>query len=174
MTSPVRAPRPAPRRVAPAAPAPGRRDHLRVVAPPTRARARRQALHRSRTGPVLAVAMVVVFASLMASAGFHGMLVGGQSDLDRMEQQLEQEQATLAREKLALAEMQSPESIAARAKALGMVPAEQQVWVSPGTGADPVVTGADAVAPEVDADAPPDDSSGTSELAGPDIETEAP
>jgi hypothetical protein len=116
---------------------------------------------------VLAVAAVVVFASLMASAGFHGMLVGGQSDLDRMEQQLEQERATLAREKLALAEMQSPESIAAKAEALGMVPAEQQVWVSPGTGADPVVTGGDVDDPTDQTDDPSDGS----ELAGADAGT---
>ena len=118
MTSPVRAPRPTPRRSPAPAPAPAPRNHLRVVPPPTR-----RHLRRRRTGAVLSVAAVLVFGSLMSAALFHGLLVGGQSHLDRLDTELRDEQAALAREEL------------------GMVPADGQTWVSPGTGADPVVIG---------------------------------
>lgn len=136
MTSPVRAPRPTPRRVAaPVAPAgPRRRDHLRVVAPtarPTRG---------ARRG-VVVVAMVVVFGSLMAAATFHGLLVSGQSHLDQVEADLESERQALAQDQLLLADLQSPSRIAEEAAAMGMVPAERQTWLSPGSDADPVVTG---------------------------------
>lgn len=136
MTSPVRAPRPTPRRAP--APAPAPRTHLRVVPPPSR-----RHLRRRRTGAVLAVAAVLVFGSLMSAALFHGLLVGGQSNLDRLDTQLQDERAALARDKLELAKLQSPAHIAAQAEALGMVPADGQTWVSPGTGASPVVIGSD-------------------------------
>ncbi len=113
-------------------PAPAPRTHLRVVPPPSR-----RHLRRRRTGAVLAVAAVLVFGSLMSAALFHGLLVGGQSNLDRLDTQLQDERAALARDKLELAKLQSPAHIAAQAEALGMVPADGQTWVSPGTGARP-------------------------------------
>lgn len=142
MTSPVRAPRPTPRRAPQPAPAP-RRPHLRVVPPPTKP-SLRPAVRRRRTGAVLGVAMVIVFGSLMASAMFHGLLVSGQSNLDRLDQQIQDEKTGLAQDKLELANLQSPERIAAEAEKLGMVPAEQQHWVTPGSTDAPVVTGTTA------------------------------
>jgi hypothetical protein len=90
---------------------------------------------------VLAVAMVLVFGSLMASAMFHGLLVSGQSDLDQLDTQIQLEKTALAQEKLELANLQSPARIAEEARKLGMVPADQQHWVTPGSTDDPVVTG---------------------------------
>jgi type II secretory pathway pseudopilin PulG len=104
--------------------------------------------------------MVVVFGSLMASAMFHGLLVSGQSDLDRLDTQIQEERTALAQEKLELANLQSPARIAEEARKLGMVPADQQHWVTPGSTDDPVITGnaADATA---SADADPSTSTGT-------------
>ena len=152
MTSPVRAPRPTPRRVAQPEPAP-RRPHLRVVPPPTRP-AVRPSVRRRRTRAVLVVAMAVVFGSLMASAMFHGLLVSGQSDLDRLDTQIQAEKSALAQEQLDVANLQSPARIAAEARKLGMVPADQQHWVTPGSTDEPVVTGR-----------APDDPSATTDTA---------
>jgi cell division protein FtsL len=165
MTSPVRAPRPTPRRAPQPAPAP-RRPHLRVVPPPARPKVG-QAVRRRRTGAVLGVAMVVVFGSLLASAMFHGMLVSGQSDLDRIDAQIQEERTALAQEKLELANLQSPARIAEEAARLGMVPSEQQHWVTPGSTDDPIVTGS-ADDPEADADADGDTGTGTGTDTGTD------
>lgn len=88
--------------------------------------------------------MVMVFGSLMASAMFHGLLVSGQSDLDRLDQQIQDEKTALAQDKLELANLQSPARIAEEAAELGMVPADQQHWVTPGSTDEPVVTGSTA------------------------------
>jgi len=142
MTSPVRAPRPTPRRAPQPAPVPSR-PHLRVVPPPAKT-SLRPSLRRRRTGAVLCVAMVIVFGSLMASAMFHGLLVSGQSDLDRLDQQIQDEKTGLAQDKLELANLQSPARIAEEAAKLGMVPADQVHWVTPGSTDAPVVTGTTA------------------------------
>lgn len=134
MTSPVRATRPLPRglpTVQPAAP----RPELRVVGAPPR---------RSRTGVVLALSTVVVFAALSAGAIAHSSLVTGQVQLDEMGVDVRAERELLQREQLRLAGYQSPARITTEAEQLGMVPAEEQNWVSPGTGAAPVVTGGPA------------------------------
>lgn len=165
MTSPVRAPRPTPRRAPAAAPSGvRRRDHLRVVPPPARSA-------RGTRPVVVLVAMVVVFGSLMAAATFHALLVSGQSHLDQVEADLETEREALARDRLVLADLQSPARIAEEAVALGMVPAERQTWLSPGSEADPVVTGEADATPEADDSVsdPTDPDGGTttgSELAG--------
>lgn len=169
MTSPVRAPRPTPRRIAQPAPAP-RRPHLRVVPPPARP-SLRPSVRRRRTGAVLGVAMVIVFGSLMASAMFHGLLVSGQSDLDRLDTQIQEEKTALAQEKLELAHLQSPERIAEEAAKIGMVPADQQHWVTPGSTDDPVVTGttgaeADAEEGDVTDTTDPADTTDTTDTTG--------
>jgi hypothetical protein len=106
------------------------------VPPPSR-----PAIRRRRTGAALALAIVVVFGSLLAAAVFHGFLVSGQSHLDQLDRDLVAAESELAREQLELADLQSPARIAAEAEAMGMVRSDQQTWLSPGTGADPVVTG---------------------------------
>ena len=111
--------------------------------------------------------MAVVFGSLMASAMFHGLLVAGQSDLDRLDTQIQEETTALAQEKLELANLQSPARIAEAAKARGMVPAEQQHWITPGTGDAPVVTGTTGT-PDPTTETTDTDTTGTSGSGSPD------
>ncbi len=164
MTSPVRAPRPTPRRIAQPEPAP-RRPHLRVVPPPTRP-SLRPSIRRRRTGAVLIVSTVLVFGSLMASALFYGLLEGGQSELDHLDTQIQEETTALAQEKLRLADLQSPARISREARKLGMVPADLQHWVTPGSTDAPVVTGS---TPDDTAtsDADPSNSTGTTDTNDP-------
>ncbi|MGN6694514.1 MAG: hypothetical protein ACTHN0_10070 [Aquihabitans sp.] len=116
---------------------------------------------------MLGVAMVIVFGSLMASAMFHGLLVSGQSDLDRLDQQIQDEKTALAQDKLELANLQSPARIAEEATKLGMVPADQQHWVTPGSSDAPVVTGTTAEPADDDATDPNGtDSTDTSDTSG--------
>lgn len=127
--APARPPRPAPR--------PARPD-LRVVAPP-----RRQ--ERGGLRWVMGLAFLV-FVALFVAAWAHGLLVSGQARIDHLGEQVDGERVHLERERLALAELQSPDRIAEEARALGMVPAEEQTWISPGTGAEPVTVRSTTVA----------------------------
>jgi hypothetical protein len=118
-------------------------------------------VRRRRTGAVLSVAMVIVFGSLLASAMFHGLLVSGQSNLDRLDSQIQEERTALAQEKLDLADLQSPARIAAEAERRGMVPADQQHWVTPGSDDAPIVTGTATADPDGTADGSSTDTSST-------------
>jgi len=130
MTSPARAPRPTPRRQAvPARPV---RPDLRVVGPPTR---------RSRAGVGVVASALVVFVALFVAAVAHSLVVTSQVHLDRVGVKVRAEQEQLQREKLRLATYQSPERITREAARLGMVPADEQNWLSPGAGSQAVVTG---------------------------------
>ena len=108
--------------------------HLRVVRP------RRRHLH---TGPVVAVALVVVFASVLASAVFHSVLVTGQGRLDDLQGRVARSTQDVARQRLALAEAQSPDKLAAAAQTLGLVIPPKQIWLATpapdGTTPPPVV-----------------------------------
>lgn len=132
MTAPVRAPRPTPRRAPAVAPGRAPRPELYVVAAPGR---------RARTGAVLAVATVVVFGAVLAAAVFHSLLVSGQVRLDDINTRIRTEQDQLQRDQLRLASSQSPERIALEATRLGLVAADRQTWINPGTDAAPVITG---------------------------------
>ena len=130
MTSPARAPRPTPRRQAvPARPV---RPDLRVVGPPVR---------RSRAGVGVIASALVVFVALFVAAVAHSLVVTSQVHLDRVGVKVRTEQELLQREKLRLATYQSPERITREAARLGMVPADEQNWLSPGAGSHAVVTG---------------------------------
>jgi hypothetical protein len=83
---------------------------------------------------VLVVAAGLVFGSLLAAAVFHGLLASGQAQLDQLDQQLQDERSSLAKEKLELANLQSPQRIATEAEAMGMHPADRQHWVSAANG----------------------------------------
>lgn len=163
MTSPARAVRSAPRR--PATPAPGARasrPSLRVVPTPAR---------RARTGLVIAFSAIVVFGALVVSAVAHSYLVSGQAELDEMATELRVQREALEADLVQLAANQSPQRIAEEARLLGMVPAETQTWISPGTGSAPVVVGGEGAEhpPPSSGDDPPpaipDRSSSSSELA---------
>ena len=164
--SPLRAPRQAPSRPRSRRPesrhtpqvAPSRRPDLRVVAKP---RVAAEPHTHRRTAMVLALAGTLVFGSLLASAVFHSILVTGQDNLDRLDKTIVSEKADLQRAKVSLATAQSPQRIAEEAAERGMVPADYQTWLSPGSGADAVVTGTTADAGGDDGTDTDDPDSGT-------------
>ena len=153
MTSPVRAPRPTPRGL-PALPTPTARPDLRVVGDPVR---------RSRTGLSVALSVIVVFGALILVAMAHSLSVSGQAHLDQVNGQVRNERVLLQREQLRLANVESPARITSEALRIGMVPSEQQNWLSPGT--DPSAVGTDGPAQAGTPDGQSGGSSGGSELA---------
>ncbi|HEY4378096.1 MAG TPA: hypothetical protein VGM93_13100 [Acidimicrobiales bacterium] len=101
---------------------PAARPDLRVVGPP-RARA--------RTGPIVALALVVVFASLLASAVLHSVLVSDQQRLDHLNEQISAQQLSVQQERLTVARYQSPAHIVRAAVALHMVVPRSTNWLQP-------------------------------------------
>jgi hypothetical protein len=100
-----------------------------VVAP----RSRRHLRLRLRMLGGFAVGLV--FASLLGMAVFHSMLVQGQLDLDRTQDQIEQEQMRQRQLREQVAALGAPDRIIAEATALGMVQPEQHAYlpaVAPG------------------------------------------
>lgn len=162
------APRPAPRPAARAATAPVRAERttarrapappaLRVVeAPPRRFPAR----------AVLTLAVVVVFGSLLVSAMVHSVLVSGQARIDDLGSQIRAERRALEDDRLRLAAASSPDRLAAEAERIGLVVADRQTWIRPGSDAEPVVTGAD----DTDAPAATDDPDGGARSGGTDVD----
>jgi hypothetical protein len=93
---------------------------------------------------VVGIAGIGLFGALLASAVLFSVIVSGQARLDRLDKRIETEQQDLQRAKLALADARSPARIAKLATRRGMVLADQQSWVSPDSGAAPIVTGTPA------------------------------
>ena len=135
-----------------------RPNHLRVVAPSERA--------RRRLTPGMAVLLTAgMFATLLALAVSHTVLVEGQVHLDDLDSQLVTEQARYQELRTDVAELESPTRIVQAAQDMGMVtpddlqylqpPAPDVSTVGPTTGddiepgADPTV-GADADVPWFD------------------------
>jgi len=118
--SPQRAPAPRPR---PAE----RPNHLRVVAPSERAR-------RRRVTPGMAVLLTAgLFATLLAVAVAHTVLVEGQVRLDELDSQLVQEQARYQELRAELAERESPARIVQAANDMGMVTPDDLKYLQPPT-----------------------------------------
>lgn len=94
------------------------------------------------------VAVLVVFGSMLVAAMFHSVLVSGQARIDELGREITAQEKALAQDRLELARMSSPDRIASEAERLGLVVAERQTWIRPGSDAAPVVTGepADPVA----------------------------
>jgi cell division protein FtsL len=134
----------APQRIAAPAPAPRPRpaerpNHLRVVAPSERA--------RRRLTPGMAVLLTAaMFATLLALAVAHTVLVEGQVRLDSLDAQLVDEQARYQQLRTEVAELESPTRIVQAAQDMGMVtpvdleylqpPAPDVSTVGPTTGDD--------------------------------------
>jgi hypothetical protein len=116
---------------------PAARPDLHVVGPPR---------PRARTGPILALALVIVFASLLASAVLHSVLVSDQQRLDRLNEQISTRQLTVQQERLTVARYQSPAHIVRAAVALHMVVPRSTNWLQPEAkgGTSLSVTGPDA------------------------------
>lgn len=79
---------------------------------------------------LLALAVVLVFSTLIAAAVVHSMLVSGQAELDVVTTQTGIEQEALLREQLELAELQSPANITREAQRMGMVPGQGDNWLA--------------------------------------------
>ena len=108
--------------------------HLRVVPPNRRARA---ALRLSpRAGVVLTV---LLFVALFGVAVSHALLIEGQAKVDDLDQQVAAEQSRYEELRRDVAKLESPQRILGEATGkLGMVPAGDQVWLSPD---EPAATG---------------------------------
>ena len=130
ITAPAPAPRPRPAE---------RPNHLRVVAPSERAR-------RHLTPGMAVLLTAALFATLLAVAVAHTVLVEGQVRLDSLDAQLVEEQARYQELRTEVAELESPARIVQAAQDMGMVtpvdleylqpPAPDVSTVGPTTGDD--------------------------------------
>ena len=110
-----------------------RERHLRVV-PEAR---RRLATLNPRTGVVLTL---LLFAALFGVAVSHALLIEGQAELDRLDDQVAAEQDRYERLRLERAELDSPDRILDEAAQMGMVPADDVTWLTPDQAAPDGVT----------------------------------
>ena len=113
-------------RRAPAAPAaPPRPPHLRLV-DPKELRARRRA--RLLTGTLVGATCLVLFAIVALRV----LLAQGQVEVDRLEAQIEEAQATQQDLRLTVAELEAPSQIVAAARQrLGMVTPVTVTYLTP-------------------------------------------
>lgn len=129
----VTAPRPA---RAPRRSDPGLGDeprHLHVV--------RRSRPRRSRR--VFATALLaVMFLVLFGTVAFHVQLVKGQQHIEELNRQAEQSQDRYHELRLHLDRLSAPQRIVSKAKSLGMVPAEDPIWLAPTSPGGSVMPGA--------------------------------
>lgn len=122
MTASTFAPRPEPRRRAPAAEP--RQPHLWVVRPETRA--------RRLTRLVTAMLVVAVFAGLFAIVAVRVVLAQGQAEIDRLSQSVEAQQAVRQDLRLMVAELEAPAQIVTSARQrLGMVTPVSVTYLTP-------------------------------------------
>jgi cell division protein FtsL len=102
-----------------------RTRHLRVVRP----EAGRRLRISPRTGVVLTVSL---FGALFGVAVSHAMLIESQMDLEQLDERAASEQARYERLRLDVAELESPDRVVREAQdRLGMVPADEVVWLTP-------------------------------------------
>ena len=101
-----------------------RPNHLRVVAPSERV--------RRRMTPAMAVLITAaLFATLLAVAVAHTVLVEGQVRLDELDAQLSTEQARYQELRLEVAEMESPDRVVRVAQEQGMVAPDDLKYLQP-------------------------------------------
>lgn len=101
-----------------------RPHHLRVVAPAERVR-------RGLTPAVAVLLTAFLFATLLAVAIAHTVLVQGQVNLDRLDAELTAEQALYQELRKDVAELESPPRIVEAAQAQGMVTPDDLVYLQP-------------------------------------------
>lgn len=83
------------------------------------------------TGLIVAVALVMVFGVLLATAALNTMLVSGQRHLDGMETEIREGERRNQALALEVAELESPERIKEAALADGMVEPDEVTWIAP-------------------------------------------
>jgi cell division protein FtsL len=118
-----------PGRSAPPAPT---RPELRVVDEDARRR-------RSRWRRLGLLASLVAFVGVLAAVSLHVFVVQSQFELEELQGQVAEEQSSYERNRLAVAELASPDRIVAAAEALGMVEPDEVTYL---TADDPVADGA--------------------------------
>jgi cell division protein FtsL len=129
----VPAGRPAPTRPA--------RPELRVVDEDARRR-------RSRWRRLGLLASLVAFVGVLAAVSLHVFVVQSQFELDELQARVAQEQASYERNRLAVAELASPDRVVAAAAALGMVEPNEVTYLTADdptaatTAGTPAATGA--------------------------------
>jgi cell division protein FtsL len=139
-----------PGRRAPAVPV---RPELRVVDEDARRR-------RSRWRRLGLLASLVAFVGVLAAVSLHVFVVQSQFELEDLQGQVAQEQSSYERNRLAVAELSSPDRIVAAAVALGMVEPEEVTYLAADdAAADAVAATGGPIDPATggpgDADAPP-------------------
>lgn len=103
--------------------------HLRVVAHD------RTHIRRRIVG---ATVLSIVFLILFATVAFHVHLVKEQQRIDDLNRSAQAAQTTYDHLRLRLDTLSAPERIVGKARALGMVEANDPVWISPGVRQAPV------------------------------------
>jgi cell division protein FtsL len=128
--------------------------HLRVVP--------RQQGRTFRLTPKTGVGLTVgLFTALFGVAVSHALLIEGQIELDRLDEQVAEEQARYERLRLDVAELESPERILSAAEDLGMVAPDDVVWHTPDQATSPGAEG-ESAAGGATGTGPGSDSTGTS------------
>lgn len=84
---------------------------------------------RARRRAALAFAFVLVLAGFFGVAFVHASLVTGQQQLDQMRSQVNELQAEKAQVQRQIEDAEAPERIVARANAMGMVRAQEPVFL---------------------------------------------
>ena len=118
--SPRPAPRPQPRPTRPVRPM-ARVTPAREVRPTPDLQVVPRRASRSRLGIIGAIALTLLFGSMLGLAVFHSVLVQGQLRLDQTNRRIEQEQARERELRLQVAQLAAPERILAAAEQRGMV-----------------------------------------------------
>lgn len=114
--------RPLPARPARPTPEESRRPDLRVV-PVARPR---------RGGALVVVALFVVCGALLGTAALHTMLVSGQRQVDRLDEQIRSLQQSNQSRRLEVAQLESPVRVVAEAEAAGMEAPDAVTWLIEG------------------------------------------
>ena len=118
------------------------RAKLRVVTPVPR---------RSRAKLIAVFTVLVVFGALFVNATFHSVLVSGQEQLDRLNNQVQDQSAHNQRLRLRVAGLESPGRIVSAARSAGMITPNEITWIMPSGGnGGPVssVSGTPTTAPQ--------------------------
>ena len=147
-----------------------RRPQLHLLPEPPHVRTRR--LCRLFT----ALAGVAVCFGLFGVVGLHVLLAQGQGDVQRLSEEVRQQEQQQQRLRLQVAQLESPERIVAEARSrLGMVPPSTVVSLAPASLADPPATTIPAAAPPSTSEAAPADAeAGTGAAAAHEAETAEP
>ncbi len=133
-----------------------RRPDLRIV-PVTRPR---------RGGALVVVGLLVVCGALLGTAVLHTMLVSGQRQVDRLDEQIRSTQHANQGRRLDVAELESPVRVVAEAEAAGMVAPDAVTWLIEGPDGRIVSSRTERPAGPDEVVTPPEEGSGVEAGSG--------